>query len=1033
MRCTSCQAPLPDRARFCPSCGTYIPSGDPQEVRKTVTVLFCDIAGSTALSERLDPEALRGVILRYFALMRDCLEGHGAVVEKFIGDAVMAVFGIPAVHEDDALRAIRAAVAAHGALEQLNDQLASQTGIRIAVKIGINTGEVVTSGGPPGEQVLAAGETVNIAARLQQHAGLGETLLGSQTLRAAANAVIAEPVGPLRVKGISGGLQAHRLLDLLPDSPALARRFDVPLVDRVRELADLELILDRAAEEPSGHLVTLYGDAGIGKSRLAREYAVVASRRGALTSAGRCRATGEGGSLLALAEALRPMAGRAYVPGADAGNQALAVLRSGLLSDGTPGRVPGETTWAACRMLESLGGQQPILLVLDDLQWADQLLLDMLTAIAEALATVPVVILCLARTEFLAQRPGWGSGLINARSVLLGPLSTVDSHTLITELSDARQPPDAAIMARIADRAEGNALFIEQLMALLADGTDPGALPPTISLLIAARLDLLDTAGRATLAGASVVGREFTDAALCAAGEEIGEQPGGRDDLGQVLAALCRRRLIERTQRAGEAETSYRFCNGMIAEVAYRSLPKRIRARVHERLAGWYGAEGAANLEISGTHLERACANLADLGPPDARAIMLADQAAAQLSAAGAHALSRGDLARAGNLLDRALALCPADGTRRLPITARLAEVKIADGRIEEGRQLLREALGTPERAENRQVTAHARLQLAYLEPSRDQLAAAAKAASDALPVFAECHDELGLARAWTRIGQASQANGRYGAAIRELERALVHAVNADAELERATVLGALAISYWLGPGTVRTGIAMCRSLRDTHAQGRRAVQVALNCPLAVQLAMDYEFGPARNLVAVAGEITAELGHAYAAATVPIFGAAIESLAGEWAAAEQMLRDAVQRCAELGDEQLAATAVRDLARDVLWQGRHAEALELASALPADVAMPVAAADVHGIVARALAASGQAEEPRRLAAAAVAAARRTDSIACQATAQLDTAYVLVALGAAAEARASAGQALRAFARKGHLPGTRWAASLTQRIG
>jgi hypothetical protein len=939
----------------------------------------------------------------------------------------MAVFGIPAVSEDDALRAVRAAMDMSGALAELNEHLASRTGVRITVRTGVNTGEVVTSGGQSGGQALAAGETVNIAARLQQHARPGEVLLGPQTFQAVANAVVAEPAGPLRLKGISGWLQAYRLLGLDADSPAVARRFDVTLVNRVGELREMELILDRAVAEPCCHLVTLHGDPGMGKSRLAREYEALAARRGALTGIGRCRAHGEGPSLLALADALRPVATSADWGATEGDDQALAILRSGLLGDGTPGAAPGEAIWAACRLLASVGRNQPVLLILDDLHWAEPVLLDMLTGMAAALARIPVIILCLARSEFLAQYPGWGAGLANARSILLSPLGADDSRTLIHHLSDV-QGHDAAALDQIVARAEGNALFIEQLVALLSDGADLAAIPPTIGLLIEARLDLLDAAARATAGIASVVGREFTRAALSAVHEELDGQPVGGAQLGRVLAELERRGLIERPNRAQGDDAVYRFCNGMIAEVAYQGMPKRVRARVHERLAHWYESPGNAGL--CGTHLERACANLADLGPLGSRGAELASRGAARLAAAGTWALGRGDLARAGNLLDRALTLCPASDAGRGHITLQLAEVRIGGGQIGEGKRLLSETLHAATRAGDRRVAAHAYLQLAYLGTSRRQIEASLEAARATLPVFAESGDCLGQARAWTRIGQGSQVSGWHAEAIRALQGALSHAVAADAELERATALGALAVSYWLGPTPVRSAIASCRALAVEHAEGRRAVQAALNCPLAVLLAMSLAWDPARELIAIASRITDELGHAFAAATVPIFGAAIETLAGDLAAAESMLRTATARITGLGDAQLRTTAARDLARVLAWQQDFAGAVELAQPMLADATTPAAAAELSGIVARALAADGQADHARQLAAAAVAAAERTDSTSCQAMAYLDTASVLEALGEAAAARSAAGQARRLFRRKGHQPGMRWAAQLAR---
>ncbi len=1032
MRCPACQAVLPRDAHFCPSCGAAQATGGLQEVRKTVTVVFCDVADSTALSRRLDPEALRVVMLRYFAAMRDCVERRGGVVEKFIGDAVMAVFGVPITREDDALRAVRAAIEMRAALDDLNDELTRDMGVRIAIRIGVNTGEVVTSASPAGEQALAAGETVNVAARLQQHAAPGELLLGPQTHRAvaAAAAVVTEPAGPLQLKGLAEPITAYRLLDLHPDSPAAARRFDVPLVGRDTELRELELILDRAARDATVQVVTVYGDAGIGKSRLAREYTVLAAQRGVLTTTGRCKPDNEGASLLPLAEALRPLAGMedgAVELGSDT-LRAVASLREGLLRDGAPGTAVVETIWATCELLESLGRHQPVLLVIDDLQWAEDALLDALMRVAGQITDSAVVILCLARTDFFATRPDWAGGLPDARSLLLRPLGTAQCQALIQELSDV-MAHDTAAVDGIVRRAEGNPLFVEQLVAIVSDGADPGALPPTISQLIAARLDLLDLSERTVAAMAAVAGREFTTAALRVISPDV-DQVMDEARIDQALAALGRRRLIQLSHRASRSDVAYRFANGLIHQVTYDSLPKRLRARLHERLADWFEAQ-RSDPEAVGSHLERAYRNLEDLGLLDVRARELAQRGAGCLALVGGYALRHGDLRRAVSLLERALGLYDADDPRRMLVVEQLSEATIASGDTDSGQRLLREARAAAIASGDAHVAAHADLQLAYLQAPGHQIEASLSAATNALPIFEASEDDLGLARAWTRIGQARQINGRYGEAVEALERALEHATAADAELERATALGALAVSYWLGPEPVRSAIGRCNRLQSAHAEGRQAVRAALACPMAVLLAMATETERARELIVAAQKITDELSHAYAAATVPIFGATVESLAGCFEAAERMLRGAAQRCRELGDSQLYATAVRDLSRVLLSQGRTVEALELADATLIGQTMPSTIAELRGISARVLATRRQDEAARRLSREAIEYADRTDSLVGQAMARLDSAHVRFIIGEREAAREAAEQAWRYFTRKGHVVGEQWATDLFAR--
>lgn len=1038
MRCRSCRSEVPTGARFCPACGVGVASAGTREVRKTVTVLFCDMMDSTALSERLDPEVVSDMMGRYFTSMRDCLVRRGGTVEKFIGDAVMAVFGVPTVSEDDPLRAVLAAVDMQAGIKELNRQLADIGDIRLGIRIGINTGEVVTSEGPAGNQALAAGSTVNLAARLQQQAGRGEVLLGPQTYKAASGAVTTEPVGPIRLKGISDLVMAHRLVHIDPGSPALARRQDVPLVNRDDELRELEFALDRSIRDNSCHVITVYGDAGLGKSRLATEFESLARSRGGLAATGRCRAHGEGPSLLPLAEALRRLMA---APASDSvlSDPGAAQAIATLLRTGAPGPLVADMAWAVCQLLEVLGRNRPVLVVLDDLHWADRALLDVIGQVAGQIEDAMVILLCLARTDLISQWPGWG-GLPNARSQVLRPLTSQDCLTLITELSEVAAH-DATVAETIVERAEGNPLFAEQLAAIVADGAAPGTLPASVSLLVAARLDLLSEAERGVLCAASVIGREFAADALLGVSAEL-TGPSGHAALEEALAGLSRRRLIKRSHPAVPGHASFRFVSTAVCQVAYESLPKRVRARLHAYLAdqleeqGMAGGEPADRLlaeESIGTHLESAYRCLEDLGPVDDAAVDLARRAALRLAAVGAGAMRCGDLTRAAGLLDRAFRLSRPGDPQRTVCLEQLAEAYIAVGQVEAGLRLMTQALGEAEGAGDVLTAAHARLFLAYLERSGIQFAASLSAATQALPVFEAHHDELGLARAWARIGQARQSEGRFSDAEETLDRALAHALAADAELERATVLGALALSLWLGPRPAADAIDKCRALMAEHAGAGRAARVALGCPLAVLLAEAGDIGQARELTTVAQQTADEIGHAYAMATVPIFAAVVEECADRWERAAHLLREAERRCLKLGDTQLRATASTELARVLLWQGRQAEALAAATAVSGSVsrAVPVTAAGLRGVTAQVLAFRGQHTAARRHADEALAEAGQTDSPSCLGTALLDSAWVLAAAGRTDAARLAAERAWHAFARKGHVAGQRWSAALLTR--
>jgi tetratricopeptide (TPR) repeat protein len=671
------------------------------------------------------------------------------------------------------------------------------------------------------------------------------------------------------------------------------------------------------------------------------------------------------------------------------------------------------------------------LLVFDDLHWADPMLLETIRQVAGQVQQATVIILCIARADFIAQWPAWGHEMANAATQLLRPLSADDTRTLVGMLSDL-SAHDLATSERIVERAEGNPLFAEQLVAILEDGADPGTLPPTISQLIAARLDLLEASQRAVLCAASIAGRDFTLGALGVVTPGLGGPAPGRE-LDLMLSTLIRRRLIQHASPVIGSNITFRFTSTAMREVAYESVPKRVRASLHEQLADWLESadEGSAILgaEVIGTQLEQAYRALSDLGPRDARTRETGRRAAEHLAAVGVRALRRSDMRRATSLLERANSLFPHDAPARAASMESLAEARIAVGDVGSGLQMMKRSRQVARRLGDAAVVAHARLQLAYLEQPGAQFTASLTVASEVLPVFASSHDELGLARAWLRIGQVLQSQGRFGDGVDTLNRALGHASTAGAELERASVLGALALSLWQGPEPVHLAIGQCRRLLTEHSTAGLAVRAALSCPLAVLLATAGEPESARELVADAQKIINEIGHAYAAATVPIFAAAIESLAGEWERAVGLLEEAERRCSALGDAQLRATAHAERARALLELGKIDDAAFLAREISTGTTlMPVRTAGLRGVTARTLAMRGQHAAARQICAEALDAANRTDSLECQATALLDVAHVYAEARRYRAARSAAARAGQVFGRKEHVVGQRWAAVL-----
>jgi class 3 adenylate cyclase len=604
--CTSCGRDNPVGARFCNSCGAALAvTAAPREVRKTVTVLFCDVTGSTAMGEQTDPEALRALLARYFERMTAIVESHGGTVEKFIGDAVMAVFGVPAAHEDDALRACRAAVEMREAFPQLG----------IEGRIGVNTGEVVTGT----EERLATGDAVNVAARLEQAAEPGEVLVGAPTRALVRDAVVVEVLEPLALRGKAEPVAAFRLLAVPgPQERSHASRF----VGRTQELATLLQAWDRARTQASCELVTVIGDAGVGKSRLVAEALDGIEAR---VVRGRCLPYGEGITYWPVVEVVKQLDA---VPSDE---EAAGAVRS-LLRESDRPTSADEIAWAFRKLLEE---QAPLVVCFDDLQWGEETFLDLVESTALLSSGAPLLLLCTARPELLERRPSWPDAL------RLQPLAPDEADVLI----GGSLPED--VRRRIAQAAGGNPLFITEMLAL---ATDDGAVdvPPTLRALLSARLDQLELQERSVLERGAVEGEVFHRGAVQALAPEPEVLPR--------LAALVRHELIRPEPPQFPGEDAFRFRHLLIRDAAYDALPKAVRAELHCRFADWLEHKTAlVELdELLGYHLEQAARYEAELGRPDSA---LALRAGDRLRAAGRRALGRDDARAAAGLLQRGLTL----------------------------------------------------------------------------------------------------------------------------------------------------------------------------------------------------------------------------------------------------------------------------------------------------------------------------------------------------------------------------------------
>ncbi|RNG21199.1 adenylate/guanylate cyclase domain-containing protein, partial [Streptomyces botrytidirepellens] len=640
--------------------------------RKTITVVFCDMVGSTALSERLDAEALRHVMLRYYDLLRACLERHGGTVEKFIGDAVMAVFGIPVVHEDDALRAARAALDMLAAVEESGEELERETGARIAVRIGIHTGEVVTSGAADAGHALVSGEAVNVAARLEQHAPAGQILIGADTHGLIAAHAETTEVEPLTVRGKSEPVPAWRLTGIRDEARTLAGPPGVPMVDRGDELAQLRMAFARVVRDRSCHLVTLFGDPGVGKSRLARAFAAEAERDGALVAGAHCPPYGSAGPLAPLAPLLtqalggvrtvagpaglgahplgpNPRARLAEVLGGGEAERDAATALARLARTGVSGTSFDETRWALQLLCTALAGNRPLVAVVDDLHWAHEDLLGALDHLADWVQGAPVLLLCVARPDLLERHPQWGSGKLNATALVVPPLAADDCRELVLRLYEPAADPEVVphattvahdeVVERLVHRSEGNPLFVEQIVGMVSESDDPRFVPPSVRAVVAARLDRLEPAERAVLECAAVTGAEFTAADLTAL------LPPGAGPVEHAVRTLVRRRLLEAAGAPAPTEPGaarWRFVSQLIRDEVYSGMSKLVRARQHERFAEYHAERAPDGHHTIGTHLEEAFRLRLDLGPADATARSTGARAADHLAAAGTAALGRG-------------------------------------------------------------------------------------------------------------------------------------------------------------------------------------------------------------------------------------------------------------------------------------------------------------------------------------------------------------------------------------------------------
>jgi class 3 adenylate cyclase/tetratricopeptide (TPR) repeat protein len=1034
--CGRCGEDNPARARFCLGCGEPLEDHPSSEKRKTITVLFADLVGSSALGEGVDPESLRSVMNRYYSEMRSTVERHGGLVEKFIGDAIVGIFGIPVAHEDDALRAVRAAADMQHSMQRLGEELEPVVGRPLVIRVAINSGEVVAGAAAEGASGVV-GDPINTAARLEKAAPPGGIVVGAATRRLVQRSTSTRSLGHVEIAGRSSPLEVFLVEEVTDAVPAGG--FDTPLVGRARELAALAQAFDRVVEERTCVLFTLLGAAGVGKSRLVREFAAAIGGR-ARVLRGRCLPYGDGITFWPVMEVVLEAAG---IEERDSQEGALAKI-AGLLDRDEdapavtnlvgqalglgPATAGRETLfWGVRRLVESVAARDPLVVVFDDIHWGEQVFLDLLDYLVEWATDVPLLIVCLARPELLESRPGWGGGKLNSVTMLLEALREAESHRLLQSLLGGDVGDVASALNLVLEVAGGNPLYLEETIAMLVeDGTlreQEGKwtaarevrtmeIPPTIQALLTARLDQLPPNERAALEVASVAGKVFA----------VGDVAHLLEDglaVRQAFDSLDRKGLVRLDAQAGGGDW-YRFRHILIRDAAYQALTKGRRAILHERYARSLeeslGERSLEYEEVIGYHLEQSARALLDLGHP----APVAGPAAERLASAAGRAADRGDVRAAESLLRRASSLAP-DGT------ALWAHVQLELGDVLREAGRFREAVATFEAVESSrsalddQVCALAKLRreesTIHVNP---QVTAedTQRIAEEALETFRRGGNLVGMAEATRLLAFAYDTMGRSQDSQACIRRAISYAEEAGdgrrANSYRRTLMGSISWGLIPAPALIDEAqrfVEWARIHSDKRAEARG------HAVLAGAYASCGRLDEARHSVEMQKRLHHELGLDMARAWSAFETAWVEILGGDLAAAETELRWACSVCERHGEQAVLPTLLGVLA-DVVYSSGD---LEEADRLAERVARMSAEDDVlsqtkwRTVRAKIAARRGDASASA-LADEAIDLVTATEYLDWRALAHLDRACVLAYLG-----RPGAEQDLRRaeelFARKG----------------
>ena len=983
----------------------------PSEARKAVTVLTVRVQGARGV----DPEALGGVDERGQAAVARAVARYGGTITSRFGRTVIAVFGVPRVHEDDAFRAVSAALEIRDA--QPRETL--KAGHPIGAGIGVVTGEVLVSGSGVGSDAVV-GEAITAAGELQESAAPGEILLGRESERLVRGRATTE-----RVETAMG--PAWRLLDLAHERPAVGS-LKTPLVGREAEVAQVLHAFEQVARDRTLRMLTILGPAGIGKSRLAQELASLAADR-ATALVGRCVPYGEGITFWPLREIVDELTAVGSSSGHSRdGREARRLLDE--LRDAI-GDVAGagdreEIFWIARSLLEELARERPLIVFFEDVHWAEHTFLDLVEYLVDRVLGSPILVVCIARPELLEQRPGWRHERSNASAFALERLPDPDCKALIANLAGGLAP---GTRARVLEIADGNPLFIEQLVAMLAERGDRPSeipIPPTIAALLSARLDRLGPGVRAAISRAAVAGKEFS---LEAVVELLPDD--ARRFAFRHLKTLVRKELIEPASEPDGGE-SYRFRHILIQQAAYGTTPKRVRAELHEHLATWISdpelSGVAEHSEIVGYHLEQAFHFRAELGAAGDAELELARRAGHHLAAAGQRAFQRGDMPATANLLRRAARLSPVDGEAGLAALPELGYALFEIGEVDEASAVLADGEARARAAGDRQlewriaVTA-ARVEM-YRDPEGIDLESLAAQTETAIEVLGEFCDGAGLARAWMVLSDLHWSKGRLRGTSEAAVRAAEHARGTGNRREVGWALGQIALCAIHGPTSVEEGLRRLERMLAEEPENR-TLDANLSGFVTVLEAMNGDFARARRHIEQSRTVARDLGLMWQAAVQELLSGYVELLAGDPVAAEHDMRSAGELFREIGEGWFLSTVVIDLPRAVYEQGRYEDAFSLLEAVeespaPTDREWQIKR---RGIPARLLARRGRFEEAEKLAREGVALAAGCEFLVLHADVLLDLAEVLELAGRKEEAAATAAEAVSLCELKGNVASAR----------